>query len=298
MRYPPIPKVAVVTGCSTGIGLATAVLLKERGWRVFATARKERDLKMLRDYGLLDVDMDLSDSASVNKAAQEILGGEQGKVGALVNNAGFGQPGAVEDLSREALRAQFEVNVFGLQELTRAFIPALRAQGAGRIVNISSVLGNVSLPFLGAYCSSKFALEALSDSLRVELHGTGVALSVIQPGPIITAFRQNAIDQLESSVSENESRFGEFFARELRRRRNSIKTPGIMNKSPEAVAKKVAHALESSRPWRRYCITPSAYAGALVRRFLPYAVVDAILRGRVTRLARAAETSPASSSTG
>jgi NAD(P)-dependent dehydrogenase (short-subunit alcohol dehydrogenase family) len=298
MRYPPIPKVAVVTGCSTGIGLATAVLLKERGWRVFATARRERDLKMLRDYGLLDVDMDLSDSASVNKAAQDILGREHGKVGALVNNAGFGQPGAVEDLSREALRAQFEVNVFGLQELTRAFIPALRAQGAGRIVNISSVLGNVSLPFLGAYCASKFALEALSDSLRIELHGTGVALSVIQPGPIITAFRQNAIDQFESSVSEKESRFGDFFARELHRRRNSVKTPGFMNKSPEAVAKKVAHALESSRPWRRYCVTPSAYAGALVRRFLPYSVMDVIFRRRVTRLGRAADASPASSATG
>lgn len=287
-----------MTGCSTGIGLATAVLLKERGWRVFATARKERNLQMLRNYGLHGIELDLSDSGSVNRSAREILRSENGKVGALVNNAGFGQPGAVEDLSREALRAQFEVNVFGLQELTRAFVPGFLAQGAGRIVNVSSVLGNVSFPFLGAYCSSKFALEALSDSLRIELHGTGVALSVIQPGPIITAFRQNAIDQFQSLVSENESRFGEFFAHELQRRSNSIKTPGIMNKSPEAVGKKVVHALESWRPRRRYCVTPSAYAGALARRVLPYAVVDAILRRRVTRLARATAMNPASSPTG
>jgi len=298
MRFPPIPKVAVVTGCSSGIGLATAVFLKERGWRVFATARQQRDLTMLRDYGLVDIDIDLSDSESVLRAAQAILEREEGTIGALVNSAGFGQPGAVEDLSREALREQFEVNVFGLQELTRAFIPAMRAQGSGRIVNISSVLGNVSLPFLGAYCSSKFALEALSDSLRVELHGTGVAVSVIQPGPIITAFRQNAIDQLESSVSAKDSRFGEFFARELNRRRNRVKTPGFMNKSPEAVARKVAHALESSRPWRRYCVTPSAYAGAMVRRFLPFAVSDAILSRRVVRLGRVAGEGSASPTTG
>ena len=298
MRFPAVPRVAVVTGCSSGIGLATSVLLKERGWRVFATARRQRDLEMLRDYGLVDIDLDLTDSASVSMAAKDILTRVNGAVGALVNNAGFGQPGAVEDLSRPALRAQFEVNVFGLQELTRAFIPAFLAQGAGRIVNISSVLGNVSLPFLGAYCASKFALEALSDSLRVELHGTGVAVSVIQPGPIVTAFREHAIDQLDATVPEQESRFGAYFARELRRRRNKVKTPGFMNKPPDAVARKVAHALEYPRPWRRYCVAPSAYAGALVRRLLPYAAMDAILCRRIARIGRAGEAGASSPRTG
>jgi len=274
----------MITGCSTGIGLASAVMLKERGWDVYATARRADDLKMLADFDLHPVEIDLADSTSVRGAASGVLESTGGELGALVNNAGFGQAGAVEDLTREALRAQFEVNVFGLQELTAAVVPAFIRRGSGRIVNISSVLGNVSLPFLGAYCSSKFAVEALSDSLRVELFRTGVAVSVIQPGPIITAFRENALDQVDSNVDAANSRFGKLFAREMERRRTRVKTPGFINKPPEAVGRKVVHALHSAWPHRRYCVTLPAYAGALLRRVAPFALLDALLTKRVARL--------------
>ena len=283
MGYPSVPKTALVTGCSSGIGLATATLLQANGWRVFATARKSKDLEMLVASGFEALDIDLADEASVTEATESVMTLANGEIGALVNNAGFGQPGAVEDLDREVLRQQFEVNVFGLQQLTRAFLPGMIARGCGRIVMVSSVLGNLSLPFLGAYCSSKFALEALSDSLRIELSDTGIAVSIVQPGPIITAFRHHTMDKVDSNATLQESRFSAFYTREMERRRTRIKTPGFINKPPEAVGNKIVHALESSRPWRRYYVTPPAYAGALIRRLFPSGLVDLLLRKRVRR---------------
>jgi short-subunit dehydrogenase len=283
MRYPPIPKTALVTGCSSGIGLAAATMLQARGWRVLATARKARDLEMLIANGFEAIEIDMSDSESVRDAGEAALTLTDGQLGAVVNNAGFGQPGAFEDLTREALREQFEVNVFGLQQLTRQFIPSMCERGSGRIVMVSSVVGNVALPFLGAYSASKFALEALSDSLRVEMVGTGVAVSIMQPGPIITAFRHHTMDKIESDDTLQTSRFRGFYKREMERKRTRVKTPGFINKPPEAVGIKIVHALESARPWRRYCISPSAYAGAWIRRLFPFAVVDALLTKRVLR---------------
>jgi len=294
-------KTIVITGASTGIGRACALHLDKLGFQVIAGVRTETDATSLQQASsdrLTTLHIDIAESDSILRATN-IIETQLKSVGlyGLINNAGIVIAGPLEFVPIDALRSQLEINVVGHIAMTQALLPLLR-QAKGRIINMSSVSGRVATPFLGPYAASKFALEALSDSLRIELHGTGVALSVIQPGPIITAFRQNAIDQFQSLVSENESRFGEFFAHELQRRSNSIKTPGIMNKSPEAVGKKVVHALESWRPRRRYCVTPSAYAGALARRVLPYAVVDAILRRRVTRLARATAMNPASSPTG
>ena len=149
MKFPAIPKTVVITGCSTGIGAAAAVILRDRGWTVYPTARKAEDLDHLRGLGFTAIELDVAESASVKAAAKQVLGWCDGQLGAVINNAGFGQPGALEDLSREAIRYQFEVNVFGLQEFTNQFLPGFRKQGCGRIINVSSVVGRVSLPFLG-----------------------------------------------------------------------------------------------------------------------------------------------------
>lgn len=283
MKASPIPKTVLVTGCSSGIGAATARLLRDRGWAVFPTARKEADLEALRADGFDPVALDVADSQSVKRAAADVLERTGNNLGALVNNAGFGQPGALEDLSRDAMRYQFEVNLFGLQELTNQFIPHWREREAGRVVNVSSVVGRIALPLMGAYSGSKFALEAFSDVLRVELVDTGIAVSLIEPGPIISSFRTNAVDKMEAEL-EGEDEYGKLMEHEIaRRRRKPNKTQSWTVRPPEAVGEKVIHALESSRPRRRYCVTPPAYLGAWMRRLAPYSMIDAILRQQVRK---------------
>ncbi len=274
MSLPDVPRTVVVTGCSSGIGLSTARLLRERGWTVLPTARKPADLEMLRGEGFDPVDIDVADGASTARAAEEILGRTGGVVGALVNNAGFAQPGAMEDLTRDALRRQFEVNVFGLQDLTNRLLPVMLKQKAGRIVNVSSVVGRVALPFLGIYSATKFAVEAMSDALRVELVDTGVFVSLIEPGPIITAFRANAVQAAEGHAAPEGSRFKAYYEKELARRKKSQKKVNWINRPPEDVAVKIAHALESSWPCRRYPVTVLAHVGALLRRFAPDSLMD------------------------
>ena len=276
-RFPAVPKSVLVTGCSSGIGLATALMLRERGWTVFPSARKPEDVSRLKEMGFEVIELDVSQSDSVQAAAARVLDLSQGKLGALVNNAGFGQPGAMEDLTREAMEYQFQVNVFGLQELTNLLLPAFRAQGAGRIVNISSVVGRMAIPFLGIYSASKFAVEAMSDALRIELRGSGVGLSLVEPGPIITEFRNTTVALAEKQRAEIESVFDDFYFRELKKRQAGQKQADLINRPPEEVAEKVIHALESPRPRRRYCITLPAYAGSFMRRFAPYALTDRLL---------------------
>jgi NAD(P)-dependent dehydrogenase (short-subunit alcohol dehydrogenase family) len=271
----------MVTGCSTGIGAATARVLRERGWQVWPTARKEADLESLARDGFTPVSLDLRNSDSVRAAAEKVLSESGGQLGALVNNAGFAQPGAVEDLSREALRDQFEVNFFGLQELTNALIPAFRKQGFGRIVNVSSVLGRIATPMVGAYCASKFALEALSDALRVELKDTGIGVILIEPGPIVSAFRRSAAARAAEELDMEGSRFGEAYAKEVERRSRQKKTPDFFTKPPEAVAGCIHAALMSRHPRRRYCITFAAHAGAWARRFAPAWFIDRMLAKQV-----------------
>lgn len=278
MKLPLVQhKTVLITGCSTGIGATTALTLKERGWHVIPTARKTEDLEGLSRVGFDPVEMDMADPDSVAAGCESALSQVDGKLGALVNNAGFGQSGALEDLSREHIRYQFEVNVFGLQDLTNRLIPTFRRQGYGRIVHISSVVGRLSVPYLGTYSASKFAVEALADAQRVELFDSGVGVILVEPGPIITEFRRNAARRASETLNFDDSPNGWMYREELDRRAAQQKSPDWINKSPEDVAIKIVHALESPRPKRRYRITIPTYAGEFLRRYVPAAIIDGLL---------------------
>ncbi len=275
MKCPNISNRSVlITGCSTGIGAAAAQLLKQRGWTVVPTARQPEDLDRLREQGFEPVAMDMADPSSIESGVAAALSLCGGSMGALVNNAGFGQSGALEDLKREHIRYQFEVNVFGLQDLTNRLIPIFRKQGFGRIVHISSVVGRISIPFLGCYSASKFAVEALADAQRVELAGSGIGIILVEPGPIITEFRRTAARRASETLDFENSQNASFYQEELQRRAESQKQPNWINKTPNDVARKIVHALESPRPRRRYAITIPAYAGEWLRRFAHPAWLD------------------------
>ena len=271
-------KTVLVTGCSSGIGLATAKLLRERGWQVAPTARKAEDLDMLRAEGFEPVQLDVTDSASIADASNEVLRRFDGQLGALVNNAGFGIAAAMEDCSRDMLRSVFEVNLFGLQELTNRFVPVFRKQGYGRIVNISSVLGELALPFAGAYSASKFAVEAASDALRRELFDSGVSVSIVQPGPIASKFSKNLAHRTDEFTANPNSVFHSFYKDAIETRKNGTagRTAEGFMKPPEAVAEAVFQCLEKRRPPRRIRVTVVAHFGAFSRRLLPTALIDAI----------------------
>lgn len=284
MKAAPIKTRSVlVTGCSSGIGEATAHYLRNKGWAVYPTARKEADLEKLRSEGFDPISLDLGDSESVQACISALLDKVPDGLGAIVNNAGMAMPGAVEDLNREAMRRQFEVNVFGLQELTNGLIPKLREQGWGRIVHVSSIYGLIAAPMVGNYCASKYAVEALADAQRVELSGTGVSLSLIEPGPIVSAFRRNAAAALEENVISDEVRYAENYRKEAARRKKQFKKVDFINRPPEDVAKKILHALESARPRRRYVITLPAHIGAFMARFVPAALVDRVMAGQLPK---------------
>ena len=282
-RYPLVgEKVAVVTGASTGIGRATARLLKARGWRVFPTARSRTDLDLLRGEGFQPVELDLADSDSVEYAAKEVLELSHGIIGAVVNNAGYGQPGALEDLSRAALRKQFETNVIGTLDFTNRFSPTLRAQKSGRIVIVSSVVGRVVIPFLGAYSASKFALEAIGDGLRMELGPVGVSVSLVEPGPIQTCFRKRVVSEAARGLEMRNSAFAKQYAKELSEPERTYSRPtDVFRKPPEAVARKIVHALESRHPRARYPVTAPAWFGDFAARFFPSRLKDALLASKV-----------------
>jgi NAD(P)-dependent dehydrogenase (short-subunit alcohol dehydrogenase family) len=282
-RYPPVnEKVVVVTGASTGIGRATARMLKSRGWRVFPTARNRTDLDLLRGEGFQPVELDLTDPDSVEYAAKEVLELSQGVLGAVVNNAGYGQPGALEDLSRSALRKQFEANVFGTLDFTNRFIPVFRAQKSGRIVLVSSVVGRVVIPLMGAYCASKFALEAIGDELRMELGPAGISVSLVEPGPIKTNFRKRTVGEAARGLEMRNSVFAKQYAKELTEPERTYSRPtDIFRKPPEAVAAKIVHALESPHPRVRYPVTGAAWFGEFTARFLPARLKDRMLSSKV-----------------
>jgi NAD(P)-dependent dehydrogenase (short-subunit alcohol dehydrogenase family) len=266
----------LITGCSSGIGYHCAHAMAARGWRVFATARNTEDVERLTGEGLEALALDLDDPASIHAAVDEVLARTGGTLDALFNNGAYGQPGAVEDLSRDALRAQFETNVFGWLELTNRVLPAMRAQGHGRIVQNSSVLGLVALKWRGAYNASKFAIEGLTDTLRLELAGSGVHVSLIEPGPIASRFRDNAMAAFDRHVDRERSPHKAYYERmENRRRKPQKPTPFTLG--PEAVQKRLVHALESPHPRRRYPVTFPTYLFAALRRVLPARALDRIL---------------------
>lgn len=265
----------LITGCSSGIGRCLAAGLRSRGYRVFATARKASDVAALAAEGFESVALDLGSSESIHRAVDRVLQRSDNRLYGLINNAGYGQPGAVEDLTREALRAQFEINVFGAHELTARLLPVFRTQNGGRIVQISSLLGIVAFPYRGAYSASKFALEALSDTLRLELRASGIHVSIIEPGPIATRFRDNAYAAYEAHVDANRSAHRRHYASVEKRLRAAAAAP--FTKDPSAVLAKVVRALEARRPRARYRVTVPAHAFALLRRILSDRALDRVL---------------------
>ena len=266
----------LITGCSSGIGRHVAEGLRDRGYRVFATARKQEDVSELIALGLDSVQLDLSSSASIRAAVNRILEETKGSLYGLFNNGAYGQPGAVEDLNRKALRDLFEVNLFGTQELTNLVIPVMRRQGYGRIIQNSSVLGFVTLKYRGAYNASKFALEALSDTMRLELKGSGIYVSLIEPGPIKSAFRRNAFAAYLRNMDPDTSHFRDLYhAMEAEMHDKEPVMPFTLG--PEAVFKKVVHALESKRPRIRYYVTFPTYLFGYLKRVLPAGWMDYIL---------------------
>ena len=269
-------KSVLITGCSSGIGLCVAEGLFKRGYRVFATARKQKDVKILLDKGMESFQLDLNDSVSIKRAVDAVLNKTGDKLFALFNNGGFGQPGAVEDLRRDVLREQFETNVFGYLELTNLILPTMRRQGYGRIIQSSSILGFISFPFRGAYIASKHALEGLSDTLRMELRGTNIYISIIEPGPIEAKFRQNAYAKYTENIDAKSSYFhGKYKVMEERLTKEIAPLPFTLPAT--AVLKKVLQALENSKPKARYYVTFPTYLFAGLKRLLPGFLLEKLL---------------------
>lgn len=270
-------KSILITGCSSGIGQHAAHALQARGWRVFATARKAGDVVRLQAEGLEALALDLDDSQSIADAVDEVLRRSGGMLDALFNNGGFGQVGAVEDLTREALREQFETNLFGWVELSNRVIPAMRRQGHGRIVMNSSVLGYAAFPYRGAYNAVKFALEGISDTLRLELAPANIQVCLIEPGPIVSRFRENCLPHFEKHIAWRQSVHRERYEKQLAR----LNSPGPVapfTLGPEAVLQALIHALESPRPQARYPVTVPSKAFWWLKRALSTRLMDRLLR--------------------
>jgi NAD(P)-dependent dehydrogenase (short-subunit alcohol dehydrogenase family) len=258
----------IVTGASTGIGAYSARALKLDGWRVFATVRREEDRVSLEAEGIETFLMDYTDHASIHALVDDVLARTGGRLDALYNNGAYGQPGAVEDLKTDVLRLQFETNVFGWHELTRRVIPVMRAQGRGRIVNCSSILGLVPFRWRGAYNASKFALEGLTVTMMMELRGSGIEVSLIEPGPIRSEFMANCLKAVEAHIDLENTVHKAEYARQLKRLRGELS--GAKGKlGPEAVYEVLKHALTSPKPKPHYIVTKPAKRGVLLKRLLP-----------------------------
>lgn len=272
-------KSILITGCSSGIGLCTAQTLHARGYRVFATARKREDVQRLRESGLHSLHLDLADSNSIQNAVKSVLQETGGTLYALFNNGAYGQVGAVEDLRRDVMRTQFETNFLGWLELTNSVLPIMRKQGYGRIIQNSSILGLVAMPYRGAYNASKFAIEGLSDTLRLELKLTSrhIHVVLIEPGPILTRFRHNALASLHQNVDIEHSVHRDYYRTTIDRL--SKDGPAVpFTLPPEAVTRRVIQALESHRPKPRYYVTFPTHLFGFLRRFLPTQVMDKLAK--------------------
>lgn len=272
-------KSILITGCSSGIGHDAAHGLRRAGWRVFATCRREEDCERLRGEGLESFRLDYTDTASITAAVAEALSRTGGTLGAVFNNGAFACPGAVEDLPTDALRAIFETNLFGYHELARQVIPVMRAQGYGRIVNCSSVLGLVGIRWRGAYVATKFAMEGLSDVLRLEMSDTPIRVVLIEPGPVTSSIRVNAIPHFERWINWRASpRRAQYEAGLLKRLYEHTGKPDRFELPASAVTEKLRAALESPRPKARYYVTVPTHLMGMARRILPGPLLDWVLR--------------------
>ena len=274
-----LPRTILVTGASSGIGAHCARALKEEGWRVFATARKPEDIAALEADGIEAFHLDYTDSASIAALADAVMARTGGTLDALFNNGAYAQAGAVEDLPVEALRAQFEANVFGWHDLTCRLIPAMRAQGHGRIVQCSSILGLVPVSYRGAYAASKHAIEGLSLCLRAELNGTGIHVSLIEPGPVVSKIATNGLPWFLKYIDIQNSPHRKAYEKQLAR----LKQGGSVSRlkpGPDAVHRVLRHALNSRRPRPHYVMTIPARIGVLLKRILPASLAYRITAGQ------------------
>ena len=270
-------KSILITGCSSGLGYDAAHGLRKRGWRVFATCRNEVDCERLRKEGLESFKLDYDDSDSIKLAVEYVVNNNNGVLGALFNNGAFACPGAVEDLPRDALRAIFETNFFGYHELTTEIIPLMRAQGYGRIINCSSVLGIVPLKWRGAYNATKFALEGLTQTLRLEMRGSPVEVILLNPGPVTSKIRENSIPHFEKWINWENSVWADHYKATLI---GHLRQKSNINKfelPASAVTEKLLLALESPKPAPSYYITTPTYFMALMRRVLPTSWLERLL---------------------
>lgn len=271
----------LITGSSSGLGEHAARVLHGRdGWRVLATCRKQADVDRLNAEGLESFLLDVSDPQSIEAGWTETLARTGGTLDALYSNAGFGLPGAIEDVPADALRSIFETNVFGLHDLTCRAVAVMRKQGHGRIIQHSSVLGRVSLRWRGAYNASKHALEGLTDTLRLELRGTDIHVSTLNTGPVTSRFRVNSIPHFERWINWESSAIADRYKSELLPFLYEPGPPTPFDREPIAVTRRVIHALESRKPRARYLITPASHIAEAVNRILPQSLSDAIA-GRI-----------------
>ena len=266
----------LITGCSTGIGYHCAHGLRRRGWRVFASCRKQADCDRLAGEGLETVRLDYTDTDSIATALDEVVAATGGRLDAVFNNGAYAHPGAIEDVATEHLRRLVETNFIGWYDLTRRVIPVMRAQGAGRIVNNSSILGLVAMRFTGAYVSSKFALEGWTDALRLELTGSGIRVSLIEPGPIESRMLDTARNHFYRTVDFRRSHFRVDYGAEIARL-SAGKRSSRFKLGPDAVLRPLIHALESPRPRARYRVTTPTRVAAWLRRLLPVGALDRVL---------------------
>ena len=270
-------KSILITGCSSGIGYDAAHTLSASGWRVFATCRNQTDCARLRDEGLESFPLDYEDPDSIAAALDQVLERTGGTLDALFNNGAYAIPAPVEDIPREAMRAIFEANLIGYHDLTCRVIPIMRAQGHGRIVNCSSVLGLLAMRWRGAYNATKFALEALSDTLRLEMRGTGIHVCLIEPGPIKTNFRTNAIKQFDKWIDWKNSARADQYKSDLLDQLKTGSDGNAFELAPSAVTAKLIRALQSPRPKARYFVTIPTYGANILRRFFPARILDWLL---------------------
>jgi NAD(P)-dependent dehydrogenase (short-subunit alcohol dehydrogenase family) len=298
-RHGPV-RVALITGCSSGIGRAAAERFLERGWTVYATARRPETLEELKARGAHTLALDVTREDSMLAAVEQVTDAER-SVGALVNNAGYGQQGPVEDTPMEEVRRQFETNVFGLVRLTQLALPGMRARGWGRVVNVSSMGGRLTLPGLGFYHGSKYAVEAISDALRFEVRPFGIGVSLVEPGPVLTRWAETAIGTIGATVEGSanrgtgqasggaggsadggaESPYADWNARLVQRVASAYEGPlARLASSPEAVARVIERAASSAHPRARYVVGPVAHALTALKRLLPDAAFDALLRSQ------------------
>lgn len=269
-------KSILITGCSTGIGYTCAHALHKRGYQVIASCRKQADVERLRSEGLTCLQLDLNDSNSIKLAVKQTLELTDGKLDALFNNGAYGQPGALEDLPTDGLREQFESNFFGWHQLVCEILPTMRRQGSGRIIQNSSVLGFAAMKYRGAYNASKFALEGWSDTLRLELKGSNIHVSLIEPGPIETQFRANALKAFQRWITIESSVHQEQYQQQMSRL-DSQSSNNAFVLPADACVGPLIHALEANKPKIRYRITTPTKVFAVLKRILPTRLLDRIL---------------------